>query len=82
MGIIEGLTGNASSESFIKAKEEFGDLLVRGEEILGSYKWMRDSVVFTTHRIMFVDKKGLTGWKKEYLSIPYDSITKFSKETL
>ena len=81
MGIISGLLGHASSEAIDKAKQEFGGMLIRGEEILSAYIWFRDSVVFTTHRIIHEDKKGLTGKKKEFLSIPYSSIHKFSKES-
>jgi len=81
MGIIQGMIGHASSEAIDKAKKEFGDMLIRDEEILSAYSWFRDRVVFTTHRIIHEDIKGLTGKKKEFLSIPYSSIHKFSKES-
>ena len=81
MGIIQGMLGHASSETIDKAKKEFGDMLIRNEEILSAYSWFRDRVVFTTHRIIHEDIKGLTGKKKEFLSIPYSSIHKFSKES-
>ena len=55
-------------------------MLIRDEDILGAYKWSRDQVVFTTHRIIHEDVKGLTGKKKSFLSIPYSSVVKFSKE--
>ncbi len=38
-------------------------------------------LVFTNKRLIIVDKQGLTGSKVEYLSIPYKSITRFSKES-
>ncbi|MDQ3292286.1 MAG: PH domain-containing protein, partial [Bacteroidota bacterium] len=37
--------------------------------------------VFTNKRLLIVDKQGLTSSKVEYLSIPYKSITRFSKES-
>jgi len=38
-------------------------------------------LVFTNKRLIIVDKQGLTSSKVEYLSIPYKSITRFSKES-
>jgi len=64
-----------------KRKRNLRGLLVRGEEVLSAYKWVRDKIVFTTHRIIYVDAQGLTGREKSYLSIPYQSIYKFSKES-
>ena len=80
MAIIQGLLGHATGVDVDEAKETFGGLLIRDEEILGAYKWSRDQVVFTTHRIIHEDVKGLTGKKKSFLSIPYSSVVKFSKE--
>ena len=42
---------------------------------------MRDVYIFTTKRLILVDKQGLTGRKVEYLSVPYRAITRFSVET-
>ena len=81
MGIIAGLVGHATNVRTDKAIKEFGDMLIRGEEVLTAYKWVRDQVVFTTHRIIYVDVQGLTGKKKSFMTIPYDSIRKFSKES-
>ena len=81
MGIIQGLLGHATSTSTEEAQAEFGELLIRDEEVLTAYKWARDKVVFTTHRIIYEDVQGLTGRKRSYMSIPYGSIHKFSKES-
>ena len=81
MGIIQGWAGHATSTDVDSARQEFGDLLVRTEEILAAYKWVRDQAVFTTHRIIHIDVQGITGRKKSYTSIPYKSINKFSKES-
>ena len=81
MGIIQGLMGHATSTNVKEDSEEFGPLLIRGEEVLSSYKWARDKVVFTTHRIIYADVQGLTGRKKSYMTIPYHAIHKFSKES-
>ena len=81
MGIIQGILGHATSTNTEDAKEEFGELLIRNEEVLTAYKWARDKIVFTTHRIIYEDVQGLTGRKRNYMSIPYGSIHKFSKES-
>ena len=81
MGIIDGIAGHATNTNVEEAKAEFGEMLIRNEQVLMAYKWVRDKVVFTTHRIIHVDVQGLTGKKKSYISYPYSSIHKFSKES-
>lgn len=46
-----------------------------------AFKVIRDMFVFTNKRLIIVDKQGVTGKKAEYLSVPYGSITRFSKES-
>lgn len=64
---------------------EFGkiinDFLIDGEDIIGSYKSVRDGVVFTNKRIIAINVQGLTGKKQDYTSIPYSKISTFSLET-
>ena len=81
MGIIDGMVGHATNTNVDEAKAEFGQMLIRDEQVLAAYKWVRDKVVFTTHRIIHVDVQGLTGRKKSFISYPYSSIHKFSKES-
>ena len=81
MGIIDGIAGHATNTNVEEAKAEFGEMLIRNEQVLMAYKWVRDKVVFTTHRIIHVDVQGLTGKKKSFISYPYSSIHKFSKES-
>lgn len=75
------MMGHATSADIDKAREEFRPMLVRGEEVLHAYKWARDRVIFTSHRIIHVDVQGLTGKKKTFMAILYRSIWKFSKES-
>ena len=56
-------------------------MLVDGEAIEVGFKVIRDTFVFTNKRLILVDIQGITGKKTEYLSIPYNKITKFSIET-
>lgn len=46
-----------------------------------AYVLIRDVFIFTSRRLILVDKQGLTGKKVEYHSIPYGKITRFSIET-
>ncbi len=75
--------------SFIKLKKVSNDsvgtnlklLLMPDEEILGTYKGMRDYVVFTDKRFISVNVQGITGKKQDYTSMPYKKISVFSIET-
>ena len=57
------------------------ELLVEGEEIISTYKGIRDGVVFTNKRIIAINVQGLTGTKKDFTSMPYSKIQAFSVET-
>lgn len=81
MGLLDGLMGNASEVSIDKLQAEFSSVLVEGEHLEKAFKVIRDMFVFTNKRLIVIEKQGLTGSKAEYLTIPYRSIIKFSKES-
>ena len=81
MGLFNAIMGNASEVDINKITGEFQPMLVEGEIIEKAFKLIRDMFVFTNKRLILVDKQGLTGSKVDYISIPYTSITKFSKES-
>ena len=56
-------------------------LFVSGEEIIGTYKALRDYVVFTNKRIISVNVQGMTGKKKDFTNMPYSKVQVFSIET-
>ena len=56
-------------------------LLVKGEEIIGCYKAIRDYVTFTNKRVIAVNVQGVTGKKKDFTSLPYSKLQAFSIET-
>lgn len=56
-------------------------MFINGEEIIASFKTIRDGVVFTTKRIFAINVQGLTGKKVDYTSLPYSKIQCFSVET-
>lgn len=74
--------------SIIKLKKTNNDaakqvlpLLVSNEEIIGTYKGMRDYVVFTNKRLISVNVQGMTGKKQDYTNMPYSKVQVFSIET-
>jgi hypothetical protein len=81
MGIFSALLGNAGTVSQEELKKDYGNLLIEGEEIELGFKLIRDTFIFTTKRLILVDRQGLTGRKTEYLSVSYKSISRFSVET-
>ncbi len=81
MGIFSAILGNAGSVSQEDLVKNYGLLLTDNEEIELGFKLIRDTFIFTTKRLILVDKQGLTGSKTEYKSISYKSITRFSVET-
>lgn len=56
-------------------------MLATGEQIIATFKTVRDGVVFTNKRIVAVNVQGLTGTKKDFTSLPYSKIQAFSVET-
>jgi hypothetical protein len=81
MGLLSGLLGNASEVNIKKLQEEFKPILASNESIQLAYKVVRDMYIFTSKRLLLVDKQGLTGKKVDYHSIPYKSISHFAVET-
>ncbi|MCP3429199.1 PH domain-containing protein [Opacimonas viscosa] len=81
MGLLDGLLGNASEVDITEVREELGPVLADGESVTKAYVLVRDMIVFTTARMIMVDKQGITGRKVEYHSIPYKSVTQFKVET-
>lgn len=81
MGIMNTIFGNVSEIDAEELKKEYGGLLCEGERIEKAYKLIRDKWVFTNKRLIIQNTQGVTGKKREYLSIPYRSVEHFSIET-
>ncbi|MFS6999180.1 PH domain-containing protein [Carnobacterium maltaromaticum] len=75
------------NSSYVKLKmvneipPNIDQLLVIGEDIIGTYKGVRDYVTFTNKRVISINVQGITGKKKDYTSLPYSKIQVFSVET-
>lgn len=80
MSLFNAILGNASEVTLESASKEFEPILIEGEAIEKAFKLVKDMFVFTNKRLLLVEKQ-LVGSKVEYLSIPYKSIKKFSKES-
>ncbi len=81
MGLFSAILGNASTVSQEELVKQYGQLLLDGEEIELGFKLIRDTFIFTSKRLILIDRQGLTGSKTEYKSISYKSISRFSVET-
>ncbi|MBO4806377.1 MAG: PH domain-containing protein [Paludibacteraceae bacterium] len=81
MGLLDMVLGNSSEVSQQEIDKNFNGVLFDGETVEKGYKVIRDIWLFTSHRLVILDVQGLTGKKKEYLTIPYKSIRQFSVET-
>ena len=57
------------------------DVLLDDEHVVMAFKAGRDISCFTNKRIFVLDKKGWSGKKVAYLSIPYSSVRAFSAES-
>lgn len=81
MGLFDMLWGNASEVNLNELQKEFADILVDGEQLERAFCVVRDKWIFTNKRLILLDVQGVTGSKREYLSIPYRNISYFSIET-
>ena len=81
MGLFSGILGLSTTVDAAKLQADYGKYLVDGETIEIGFALIRDTFVFTNKRLILIDKQGITGSKKEYMSVPYRSIVRFSAET-
>lgn len=79
--LVSGLSGNLTSITPEKLTEEYGSYLIENERIESGYKLIRDAIIFTNIRIIFVDKQGTTGKKTALKSIFLMSIINVEMET-
>ena len=56
-------------------------MFVDGEQIIQSFRGIRDGIVFTNKRIFAINVQGITGKKKDFTSRPYSKIQAYSVET-
>lgn len=80
MSIFDRLTGSAGKVDNKQAEKVVSEILASTEQIVSTYKLVRDYIVFTNKRLILIDIQGI-GAKREIQSIPYKSISRFAIET-
>jgi hypothetical protein len=81
MGLLDALLGNASETDVQEIQQELTRIMASTERVEKAFAIIRDQIIFTNKRLIIVDKQGVTGKKKEYQSVPYRSVERFSMET-
>lgn len=81
MGIINAILGNARGIDTETLQKEYEAILCEDETIEQAFAVIRDKWVFTDKRLIIQDTQGVTGHKRDYHSIPYRSVVRFSIET-
>ncbi len=81
MNLLNGLLGNASKVSAEDITKQYSQIFAPGEKVEHVYKQIRDLIIFTDRRFIFVDIQGITGKKVSFHSIPYRNISHFCVET-
>ena len=61
--------------------QDISTVLADQEYPVCAFKTVRDAAVFTNRRLIIRDAQGLTGKKVEMYSLPYSSITMWSRKT-
>jgi len=78
--MLGAITGNAKEIDPAEVEASLrGDvnMLQADEHVALAYKAGRDTLIFTTKRIISIDAKGFTGKKVAYISIPFHSVRGF-----
>ena len=81
MGLFDALTGRVTEIAPDEAREDLEPILIDAESIEAAFVLYRDLLVFTSRRLVLVDKQGMTGSKVSYESVPYESVERFKIET-
>lgn len=72
---------NATVATPAEFADKHGHALVNGEEVHFAFRTIRDFIAFTNWRILHVDVQGITGSKRQYLTVPYRAVNAFAIES-
>lgn len=78
MGIFNKAVGHADIGDEVKAVEEY---LSEGEQVIQTFKFVRDSIVLTNLGIYMIDVQGMSGKKVEVKFYPKKTIKTITFET-
>lgn len=79
--MFNAFAGNLNEQNSVDATREYQDYLIDGEKITNAFKLIRDGLLFTDLRIIFIDKQGATGRKVSYKTIFLSTIIDVEMET-
>lgn len=79
--LLQGMLGNMSEMSLDDIQQQYSQYLFEGEHFTMGYQLVRDLILFTDQRILFVDKQGATGKKQHFKSIYLMNIVDVEMET-
>ena len=80
-GVMSGMMGHYSEMSVDVALKDYGIYLMRGESFTRCFALVRDKMLFTDRRVIFIDHQGMTGAKTAVVSIDLNSIVEVGLET-
>jgi|GEM_PF-455538 hypothetical protein len=80
-GVMSGMMGHYSEMSVDAAQKDYGMYLMRGESFTRCFALVRDKMLFTDRRVIFIDHQGMTGTKAAVVSIDLNSIVEVNLET-
>lgn len=78
---MSGMLGHYTEMSVEEAQRDYGMYLMRGETFTRCFALVRDKMLFTDRRIIFIDHQGMTGTKAAVVSIDLQSIVDVRLET-
>lgn len=79
--VASGILGHYTEMSLDEALRDYGMYLMRGESFTRCFALVRDKMLFTDRRIVFIDHQGMTGAKAAVVSIDLQSIVEVRLET-
>ncbi|MFV0399350.1 MAG: PH domain-containing protein [Oscillospiraceae bacterium] len=79
--MLRDMFDNLGERKSEKLEKEFGEYLMPGERVKAGFKMVRDAVLFTDKRLIFLDVQGLTGIKVSVESIFLSGIVSVTAET-
>lgn len=63
-----------------RVQADYAHVLAHGERVEYACKTVRDLFIVTDRRILNVDKKGVMGSKKDYITVPFSKVASFAVE--
>lgn len=78
MGLFNGFLSHPAEVSLKQISLEYGSILIEDEYVEKAYKVSKDKFILTNKRVLIITHG--KGNRLEYMTIPYSSIRKFSKE--